>query len=117
LLKLLADENIPKKLVTLLIEYGVNVTRLQDLGLRGVSDEELIEKANELGRIILTRDSDFITPHTLLRVRSGVIHISFQPTKNELRTLAKRIAILLKGFKPKLGLLVIVTREYIEIYQ
>jgi len=31
LLKLLADENIPRRLVALLKQYGIDVVRLQDL--------------------------------------------------------------------------------------
>ena len=30
--------------------------------LRGISDQELIDKANEIGRAILTRDSDLSIP-------------------------------------------------------
>ncbi len=35
MLRLLADENVPKRLVTLLRREGVEVVRLQELGLRG----------------------------------------------------------------------------------
>ena len=90
MLRLLADENIPKKLVTFLRQYGVDVTRLQDLGIRGISDRELVNIANELERIVLTRDADFTIPSLLSLIRYGVIYISYQPSKNEIQRLAGR---------------------------
>jgi predicted nuclease of predicted toxin-antitoxin system len=62
LLKLLADENVPRRRISLLREHGVDVVRLQDLGVRGVNDRELVEIAGRLGRAILTRDHDFTLP-------------------------------------------------------
>jgi len=69
LLKLLADENIPKKLVAFLKQYGVDIARLQDLALRGISDEELINIANNFERTILTRDANFTVPSISSRVK------------------------------------------------
>ncbi len=117
MLKLLADENIPRGLVRLLVKHGIDVARLQELDLRGIDDQELVEKANRLERAVLTRDSDFAMSHILSKIRSGVIYVSFQPTKNELPSLARRLATLIRELEPKQGLLVVVEREYIEIYQ
>ncbi|GBF09062.1 conserved hypothetical protein [Aeropyrum pernix] len=116
MLKLLADENIPKRLVRLLHERGVNVIRLQDLRARGISDREVIKIANRLGRVILTRDQDFTMPNLLSLVEFGVIYISYQPSKEEILDIADRIATLTKEYEPKPSLLVIVTRDYTEIY-
>ncbi len=116
MLKLLADENIPKRLVALSRELGVDTIRLQELGVRGVSDQELVRIANRLGRTILTRDSDFTTPHLLSLVKSGVVYISYQPSRSELARLAERIASVTHQLEPKTGLLVVVKREHIEVY-
>ncbi len=116
MLRLLADENIPKKLVTFLRQYGVDVTRLQDLGIRGISDKELVNIANELERIILTRDADFTVPSLLSLIRYGVIYISYQPSKNEIQRLAERIASMANQLEPKPGLLIVIEHEYIEVY-
>ncbi len=116
MLRLLADENIPKKLVTFLRQYGVEVTRLQDLGTRGITDKELINTANRLGRTILTRDADFTLPSLLSQATHGVIYISYQPPKNEIQRLAERIASLANQLKPKPRLLVVIEHEYIEVY-
>ena len=42
MIKLLADENVPRRLVYLIREQGVDIVRLQDLKARGISDKELI---------------------------------------------------------------------------
>jgi len=116
LLRLLADENIPKKLAFLLKKLNVDTIRLQDLGIRGISDNELINIANKLERTILTRDSDFTTSNLLSLARSGVIYIQYQPSKNEIPILAKRIASIAHQLEPKPGLLIIIGHEHIEVY-
>ncbi len=117
MLRLLADENIPRKLVISLRQQGLDVTRLQDLGTRGVSDRELSNIANELGRSILTRDADFTEPSLLPRIMYGVIYISYQPTKREIQELAERITSIASKLEPKPGLLVIINHKHIEIYE
>ena len=116
MLRLLADENIPRKLALLLKKLHVDVIRLQDLGLRGISDNELINTANELRRTILTRDSDFTTPNLLFSAKNGVIYISYQPSKDEIPKLAERIASIARQLEPKPRLLIIVEHEHTEIY-
>ncbi len=116
MLRLLADENIPKKLVTFLRRYGVDVTRLQDLSPRGISDRELVNIANKLERTILTRDADFTAPSLLSLIRHGVIYISYQPSKNEIQKLAERIASIVNQLEPRPGLLIVIEHEYIEVY-
>ena len=116
MLKLLADENIPKKLVTFLRQHGIDIIRLQDVSIRGISDRELINIANNLDRTILTRDADFTAPGLLSLIRNGVAYVSYQPSKNEIETLAKRIASIANQLEPKPGLLVVIRREYIEVY-
>lgn len=116
MLRLLADENIPKKLVTLLKQYGVDVHRVQEWGVRGASDRELVSLANELKRTILTRDSDFITANLLKLARFGVVYLAYQPPPSEIPSLAERIASLEDKVEPKRGLLVVVDRNYTELY-
>jgi len=116
LLRLLADENIPRRLATFLKQYSVDVVRLQDLGIRGISDKELVDTANELERTILTRDSDFTTPSLLSLARNGVIYISYQFSRDETPRLAKRIAFIVRQLEPKPRLLVVIEHEHIEVY-
>jgi predicted nuclease of predicted toxin-antitoxin system len=117
LLKLLADENVARRLVHLIREQGVDIIRLQDLGARGIDDRELVEISNRLGRAVLTRDHDFTLPYLLSLVKNGVVYISFQPSKNEIPKLAARIAAIADSYEPKPALLIVVGREHVEIYE
>ena len=56
---LLADEHIPKTVVQRLESYGIEVLHVEDLGMKGASDPELIKYALENDYSILTRDDDF----------------------------------------------------------
>ena len=117
MLRLLADENIPKRLVALLRRYSVDVTRLQDLGARGISDRELVDLANRLGRTILTRDADFTLPSLLSLAMYGEIYIAYQPRRSDVHRLAERIASVVNRLEPKPGLLIVVEPEYVEIHE
>ena len=117
MLKLLADENIPKRLVRLLLERGLDVIRLIDLGKRGINDLEVIELANSQDRAILTRDSDYTQPQLLCKTEHGIVFIAYNPSKNELNSLAEMLATTLTAIKPKRCLLVIVRRRFIEVQE
>ncbi len=91
MLRLLADENVPKRLVKALKDLGIDVVRLQDLGLRGISDKEVISLAKDLERTILTKDVDFSKAHLLRISEFGVIYIPYQPRKEEVLDVAARI--------------------------
>jgi len=117
LLRLLADENVPRRLVRLLQQHEVDIIRLQNLGTRGIDDKELVEVSNRLGRAILTRDHDFTMPHLSSLVKNGIIYILFQPSKNEIPEIAARIATITRNYEPKPALLIIIGRDYTEIYE
>lgn len=57
--KFMTDENIAKSLVTALREEGYGVKDVKEEKLFGISDREVIEKAKEDDRVILTYDKDF----------------------------------------------------------
>lgn len=94
----------------------MDIIRLQDLNLRGISDKELINTANEFELTILTRDSDFTTLSLLSPSRNGVLYISYQSSRDEIPRLVERIASITKQLKPRSGLLVIIEREHVEVY-
>ena len=56
---LLADEHIPRTVVQRLDSYGIEVLHVEDIGMKGASDPELINYALENNYSILTRDDDF----------------------------------------------------------
>ena len=71
--------------------------------------------ANELGRTMPTRDSDFTTFSLLSLARNRVIYISYQPSKNEIPRLAERIASEIKRLQPKPRSLIVIERKYVEV--
>ena len=115
MLRLLADENIQKRLVALPEQHGVDVVRARDVAERGISDQELVNLANALGRAVLTRDGDFAKPWLRRLARYGVVYISYQPSRSELPQLAKRVAMALVGLEPRPGLLVVVGRGTVRL--
>jgi predicted nuclease of predicted toxin-antitoxin system len=58
-LRFLADENIHPEAVRYLRSIGRDVLSVGETGLIGAPDTEILRRALELGRIVLTHDSDF----------------------------------------------------------
>jgi hypothetical protein len=57
-LKLVADENVDRPIVELLRKSGYIVYYVQEME-PGITDEQVIQRANEEGALLLTSDSDF----------------------------------------------------------
>jgi predicted nuclease of predicted toxin-antitoxin system len=57
--RFLLDENIPISAIDLFKDKSHDVTHIIVQGLRGLSDDSIVEIANREGRIIVTRDLDF----------------------------------------------------------
>lgn len=60
-IKILSDENISPKVVLFLRNSGLDVLDVKEVGWHGETDSELLQKALETKRFILTHDSDFGT--------------------------------------------------------
>ena len=74
MLKLAADENFNNNILRGLLrsEPGLDVVRVQDVGLRGADDPTVLEWAAKEGRILLTHDVKTITHYAYSRVKSGL---------------------------------------------
>ena len=59
-LKLYMDEHVPSAITVGLRQRGVDVRTVQDDALLGASDVYLLDRAMELGRVMFTRDTDFL---------------------------------------------------------
>ena len=55
----LADENVHPEVIGYLRKAGMVVDSIAEQGNFGLSDTEVLQQATEVGRIILTHDSDF----------------------------------------------------------
>ena len=56
---LLLDQGVPHSSARLLRDQGVDAIHVADLGLREASDSMILKRAQELGRVVCTLDSDF----------------------------------------------------------
>ena len=59
-LPLLCDEHVRFDVIGGLRAQGIDVVTVQDLGLRGRPDPEILAMAAHLGRIVYTSDTDFV---------------------------------------------------------
>ncbi len=116
-LKFLVDEDLPRSTAPSLREIGYIALDVRDCGLRGKSDEEIFEYAQEIKAIILTADRGFgsilrFTPGTYC----GIVVANFPneiPT-SELNAQIKRALSLLTEDDLK-GNLVIIKPKKIRI--
>lgn len=73
MLKLAADENLNNNIVRGLLRKkpGIDIIRIQDVGLSGFDDPSILEWAAGEERILLTHDVATITRYAYERVREG----------------------------------------------
>ena len=57
------DENVSRATINGLRQRGVDVLSCQQADLMGVTDEEQLEHATQNGRVIFTKDNDFLKLH------------------------------------------------------
>ena len=79
---ILLDQGIPRSAVAYLRETGFDADHVGELGMSSASDDEILQKAQELNAVVVTLDSDF---HTLLAsrqaTRPSVIRIRIEGMK------------------------------------
>ena len=70
----LADENFDGDIVRGLRrrQPDLDILRMQEIGLRGIDDPELLEQAAKRGRVLLTHDVTTITRYAYERVRASL---------------------------------------------
>lgn len=83
MLRCLADENFDGDLFRALMrgQADLDILRVQDVGLAGIEDPEVLNWAASNGRVLLTHDVTTMTYHAYERVREklpmpGVIEVS-----------------------------------------
>ncbi len=114
-LKFLADENIAISLVKALRKVGYDVKDIKEEKMFGISDREVIAKAKEDERIILTHDKDFGNLLNFpLQSHHGVILIRYRYQSPSY--VIPRLMPLLGTLKNKMkGSLTIITDNLVKI--
>ena len=64
------DENVHGAITRSLRERGFDVLRVQDDGYMGYADDEILDHATELGRVLFSQDDDLLREATA-RQREG----------------------------------------------
>lgn len=77
-IKFYLDEHIPKAVTEGLRRRGVDVLSAQEAGMSGANDYDQLSLANKEGRIIFTRDADFLRLHKAGVLHRGIIYSSKQ---------------------------------------
>ena len=60
-MKFLVDENLPRQLTALFHASGHDAAHVGDIGLSSAPDPQILEKAREEDRILISADTDFGT--------------------------------------------------------
>lgn len=66
--RILTDENVSPRVVAFLRATGYDVSDIKELGLFGLPDREVLARAHEEQRIVITHDADF----GMLAINQGV---------------------------------------------
>jgi len=74
--RFLVDESAGTELASQMKEIGLNVKYVDDVGLRGRSDEEVFAYARKQNRVILTHDEDFMNNRQIpIYLSPGIVKI------------------------------------------
>jgi len=70
MLSLLADENLDANIVRGILRRfrGIDIIRVQDVGLTGADDPTVLAWAAEQGRVLVTHDVETVTRYAFERV-------------------------------------------------
>lgn len=83
-MKLLLDQGIPRSAAKLLRDANFDTLHVSEIGMSAAEDQEIIERAREEERIVVTLDADF---HTLLALNDAtepsVIRIRIQSLRSQ----------------------------------
>jgi predicted nuclease of predicted toxin-antitoxin system len=87
----LLDENMPRKIFTLLQREGFNVTRVYDAGLRSQSDTAIFAYARAHQITIVTFDTDYLNQTTFPPPHAGILVLRSFPRDTSVNELASAV--------------------------
>jgi predicted nuclease of predicted toxin-antitoxin system len=68
-MKLLLDQGLPRSAAMLLREGGIDTLHVGEIGLTAATDDEILQRGRQEGRVVVTLDADF---HSLLAFSKAV---------------------------------------------
>ena len=91
-MKLLLDQGLPLSAAALLRDAGIDTIHVGEIGMSQAEDAEIIQKAREDERVVVTLDADF---HTLLALDEAVSPSVIRVRIERLRAQALRDLLLM----------------------
>ena len=87
-MKILLDENFPRSATDLIVAAGHEVIPFAEVCEFGADDEEIFDRAQDHGAVILTSDRDFYHTMPLVHpVHCGIIVVALrQPNRQSIQT-------------------------------
>jgi predicted nuclease of predicted toxin-antitoxin system len=83
-MKLLLDQGTPRSAATILRQAGFDAVHTGEIGLAEAEDSEIIQRASEENRIVVTLDADFHAQLSLAQAcRPSVIRIRVEGLRGE----------------------------------
>ncbi len=70
---------------------NIDILWINETEHRGITNHELLELANNMGRIVLTRDRDFTEQHVIRKSNYGIIYIEEPITKRNVSRIAQTL--------------------------
>ncbi len=110
--RLLADENIPRSVVSALRSRGFDIVSVQEIR-PGMSDEEVVELAKRELRVIITFDKDFGRIALLEPGVPGLVLLRIPP--RDPNYIAQRILSALERVGDPRGKFIIVRKRTVKI--
>jgi predicted nuclease of predicted toxin-antitoxin system len=83
-MKLLLDQDVYALTAKFLEGLGHDVVTVSDLNMATASDEENLQKAAELDRILITRDRDYGNLVFVRQMQIGVLYLRMLPSNRDL---------------------------------
>ena len=113
-MRILADQDVYKITIDNLRKWGYDVTTAKELNMDRATDEELLAMANEIDRLLITRDKDFGAILFLRKEFSnGVILLRGNPNQiDELHNQLKRLLLEHSEDKLKTSICVVEHKKY-----
>ncbi|AFY78040.1 hypothetical protein Ple7327_2772 [Pleurocapsa sp. PCC 7327] len=109
-MKLLLDQGLPRSAATLLSEAGIDTVHVAEIGLSAADDRDILQRARDDERVVVTLDADF---HALLALSAAtspsVIRIRIERLRAQ--ALTNLLLTVLDEFSEDLEQGVVVTVE------
>ncbi|QDT52884.1 hypothetical protein Pan44_08970 [Caulifigura coniformis] len=74
-IRYLLDEHIPHVVLAGLRRRNIDFTSINEMRLKGIEDTNVLALARELGRIVVTQDSDFLVEPLSVESHAGIVFV------------------------------------------